>query len=547
MGLEDYFQVGVFSGLVGRGRWDRFERRIEVATHRTLDLLDEHSARATFFVVGWMAERLPELVREVATRGHEVANQGYSHRTIAEMASPEAFRDDLQRSREALERATGRTVVGHRVPHFLGPHTLWALDVLALEGMAYDSSLRPVLGRFSDQRFIHRHRAGGRSLIEVPVSTLEIMGAALPLLAGNALRQLPRPVVQRAVNAWFQETDQPLVTYFHTWELDPDQPRISGISRLTQLRHYRNLDQEAARLGDFLLGPHCMPIADYLGVERPDVSFAAEAPLENMLPIEPSGPVAPRPAVSIVIPCYNEAETVPYLQRTLAGLRRALVLHYEPHFVFVDDGSTDDTIEMLRDAFGDQPGHRVLGLGKNQGVAAAIMAGIRDADTEIVCSMDCDCSYDPMELLQMIPRLTDGVSLVTASPYHPRGAAKHVPGWRLGLSRGASRLYRTVLGSDLHTYTSCFRVYRKSRVAGLELDQSGFLGVAELLGRLLLRGDVIVEHPCTLESRLFGESKMKTMATIRGHLRLLSELGRARMSGGVPDPAPAERCDSELG
>lgn len=162
IGLEDYFQVGAFAPLVGgRGRWDRFERRIEVGTRNTLDLLEAHGARATFFVVGWIADQLPELVREVVARGHEVANQGYSHRTITDMRTPEAFRDDVIRSREALERATGRQVVGHRVPHFLAPDTLWALDVLALEGLLYDSSVRPALHRFGDKRFIHTHMAGG--------------------------------------------------------------------------------------------------------------------------------------------------------------------------------------------------------------------------------------------------------------------------------------------------------------------------------------------------------------------------------------------------
>ncbi len=142
--------------------------------------------------------------------------------------------------------------------------------------------------------------------------------------------------------------------------------------------------------------------------------------------------------------------------------------------------------------------------------------------------MDCDCTYDPIEMATMIPMLEPGVDLVTASPYHPKGRVVNVPGWRLTLSRGASLLYRAVVGQGLHTYTSCFRVYRKSAVVDLELTEGGFLGVAELLGLLALRGGRIVEHPATLEVRLFGQSKMKTAKTIQGHLRLLSRFASAK-------------------
>jgi len=160
------------------------------------------------------------------------------------------------------------------------------------------------------------------------------------------------------------------------------------------------------------------------------------------------------------------------------------------------------------------------------------MTGIKNAATEIVCSMDCDCTYDPHELLKMLPLLTDDVDLVTASPYHKNGGVLNVPEWRLFLSKGASFLYSRVLRSKLSTYTSCFRVYRRSSVVNLPVEQKGFLGVAEMLGRLDLRGGVIVEHPAILEVRLFGFSKMKTIRTIFGHLKLLSQLLKIRLDGG---------------
>jgi glycosyltransferase involved in cell wall biosynthesis len=167
----------------------------------------------------------------------------------------------------------------------------------------------------------------------------------------------------------------------------------------------------------------------------------------------------------------------------------------------------------------------------NKGVAAGIMTGIKSAETEIVCSMDCDCTYDPHELANMIPLLTENVDLVTASPYHKSGSVRNVPEWRLFLSKGASFLYRRALRSKLDTYTSCFRVYRRASVIDLDIKEKGFLGVAELLGKLDLKGGKILEFPATLEVRLFGFSKMKTARTIFGHLKLLTRLSKERVFG----------------
>lgn len=153
-----------------------------------------------------------------------------------------------------------------------------------------------------------------------------------------------------------------------------------------------------------------------------------------------------------------------------------------------------------------------------------MLTGIRSAHTDIVCSIDCDCTYDPHQLRDMIPKLDDGVAVVTASPYHPSGRVLNVPHWRLFLSRGLSFMYRRLFRQKLYTYTSCFRVYRRSEVSHLELRESGFLGVAEMLVVLDREGKGIVEHPAILEVRLLGQSKMKLMRTIRGHLRLLARM-----------------------
>ena len=166
----------------------------------------------------------------------------------------------------------------------------------------------------------------------------------------------------------------------------------------------------------------------------------------------------------------------------------------------------------------------------NSGVAAAILTGIRAAETEVVCSIDCDCTYDPHQVRELIPRLEDDVALVTASPYHPSGRVLNVPGWRLLMSKGLSFMYRRLFRQKLYTYTSCFRVYRRSMVQHIVLQERGFLGVAELLMQLDNEGKRIVEQPAVLEVRLLGHSKMKLVRTILGHLRLLRKAMFARVS-----------------
>jgi len=271
-----------------------------------------------------------------------------------------------------------------------------------------------------------------------------------------------------------------------------------------------------------------------------------EPELVRVRPQSPE-PTSARPSVAtgrdgripltVVIPCFNEERVLPYLVNTLDQLGADLAQRYRVRFLLVDDASTDGTWDSMVRLLGERDGFDLTRHPENRGVAAAILTGIRQADTEIVCSIDCDCSYDPSQLASMIPLLEDGVALVTASPYHPLGSVLNVPDYRLFLSRNLSRLYRLVLHHQFATYTSCFRVYRRSAVAELELRNGGFLGVAELLGELDLRGAKLVECPAVLESRMLGRSKMNTLATVVGHLRLLTRLGTRRLLGRGPEPA----------
>jgi glycosyltransferase involved in cell wall biosynthesis len=235
-------------------------------------------------------------------------------------------------------------------------------------------------------------------------------------------------------------------------------------------------------------------------------------------------PVVEKMSVSIVVPCFNEEPALLHLHEKLTNVRRLFSPKYDVHLILVDDGSSDGTWNLLKELFGRDPACILVRQPRNLGIAAAILAGIRAAETEIVCSIDCDCTYDPEQLERLIPMLTSGVDLVTGSPYHPSGKVWGCLRWRIFLSKAASALYRVVLRQKLYTYTSCFRVYRRNAILKLDLRRNDFLGVAELIGKLDLQGSVIVECPTSLGTRVRGVSKMKVARVIVGHLHLLCQL-----------------------
>ncbi|MBV8203068.1 MAG: DUF3473 domain-containing protein, partial [Acidobacteria bacterium] len=376
--LEDYFQVAPLRGVIPTRRWSRFETRVEGNTNKALALLDEFGIKATFFVVGWIADEMPEVVRRVAAHGHEIASKGYYHRGIRQL-SREEFRDDLLRSREALERAAGTPVSGYRIAEgWLGPQDLWALDVLAEEGFLYDSSIRPIFRGFAAQperRRLHRHRHAGRTLWEFPIPSWTVAGWSLPIAGGNYLRQAPPALMRHAVARWQRAAPEPLLMYFHVWELDPEQPRIQAAPLWERVRQYRNLDRMDGILRSYLETYRFAGIGDYLersGVALPRalpgelpaaacahgatggqgapsalaaVRLASPAPIAAVPDAPPAGLPSParlscpepRPSsgpqpepkpVTVVVPCFNEELTLPYLANTLRSVEAALAAHY---------------------------------------------------------------------------------------------------------------------------------------------------------------------------------------------------------------------------
>lgn len=248
--LEEYFQVAAFERHVSRDAWNSLPARVETSVDRLLGLLAEHDVRATFFTLGWIADRHPDLVRRVAEHGHEIASHGWWHRRISASTRHE-FRSEVRDSRRILEDVAGVRVRGHRAPSFsLVPGCEWAFDELIEAGYTYDSSIFPVhRGDYGYPGFNpephHITRPGGR-IFEIPLTTAKLAGFRVPAAGGGYFRLLPYSLVKRAFSRRSQ-LRRPGIFYIHPWELDPEQPRLD-VSRLTRWRHYGGLERTLPRL-----------------------------------------------------------------------------------------------------------------------------------------------------------------------------------------------------------------------------------------------------------------------------------------------------------
>ena len=297
--VEDYFQVSAFDAIVPRDQWDSYPSRVEGNTARLLELLASHDVRGTFFVLGWIAERFPRLVRRIAEAGHELASHGYGHRLVYEQ-SPDEFRNDVRLAKLVLEQATGRAVEGYRAPSFsITRRSLWALDVLIEEGFTWDASIFPIRHDRYGIPSAPRHPfwvdlgigpadavqasrpaqplrgspafvSGGpgglsdrQGLLEIPASTVRLGGVNLPIAGGGYFRLLPYRWTAWGIGHVNRTERRPVMFYVHPWELDPAQPRFAA-DRLSRFRHYRNLGDTEHRLRRLLTDFRFQTVAETL-------------------------------------------------------------------------------------------------------------------------------------------------------------------------------------------------------------------------------------------------------------------------------------------
>jgi polysaccharide deacetylase family protein (PEP-CTERM system associated) len=251
--VEDYFQVSAFAPYIRREDWDARECRIERNVGRILDMLAARQTQATFFTLGWIAERYPQLVRRIVAEGHELASHGYGHQRATDLSRSE-FTQDITRAKRLLEDLAGVPVLGYRAPSFsIGTANLWAFDALAQAGYRYSSSIYPIkhdhYGMPDSPRFAYRVASG---MLEIPVTTLRMMNRNLPSSGGGYFRLLPYAVSRWMLQQVNQQDREAAIFYFHPWEIDADQPRIPGIDAKTRFRHYLNLARMESRLHSLL-------------------------------------------------------------------------------------------------------------------------------------------------------------------------------------------------------------------------------------------------------------------------------------------------------
>jgi len=275
--VEDYFMVEAFSDSVSPATWSNWPSRVVENTKRTLDLFDEYNVKATFFFVGWVADRFPELVRDVHKRKHELACHGYWHRTVYSM-TPDEFRHDTRAAVRAIEDAAGVKVEGYRAPSWsITKASLWAVEILADQGFTYDSSIYPIhhdlYGVPGAHRFPYELTCkSGIKLREYPPATIRMLGQNLPGAGGGYLRIFPRAYTNFVFRKFEKEYGERVVVYFHPWELDPEQPRIPGTVK-SHLRHYTNLSKMEGHLRHLLETHSFVPICVAATEPRLPVQF----------------------------------------------------------------------------------------------------------------------------------------------------------------------------------------------------------------------------------------------------------------------------------
>ncbi|ODS30905.1 MAG: polysaccharide deacetylase [Candidatus Scalindua rubra] len=286
--VEDYFQVTAFEKYVKYEDWDIYPSRVESNTLKILEMLDELSVKATFFILGWVAERCPSVVREIQKRGHEIASHGYKHKLLYHI-SPEDFRKDIRRAKMLLEDISGKKINGYRAPSYsITEESMWALDILIKEGFLYDSSIFPILhdiyGMPNARRFPHEISRPSGMIKEFPMSTfkfrisnfaplpagwqgLPFVGQEfrIPISGGGYMRLFPVWLIRRVINHINKREGQPAILYFHPWEIDHEQPKIRAGIR-SRFRHYINLDRTAGKVKHLLSSFKFAPIGQVLKI-----------------------------------------------------------------------------------------------------------------------------------------------------------------------------------------------------------------------------------------------------------------------------------------
>ncbi|WP_438863371.1 XrtA system polysaccharide deacetylase [Neptunicella sp.] len=265
--VEDFFQVSAFDKVISPDNWQDYQPRVADNTYRLMDLFDKHQVKSTFFVLGWVAERFPELIKDIHARGHEIASHGYAHRRATEQTQ-QVFHQDVSRSKDHLEQLIGEAILGYRAPSFsISYNNQWAFETLVELGFKYSSSTYPVkhdlYGTPDWPRFAYRRP---ENITEIPIPTLKILGRQMAIGGGGYFRLYPYGLSRSLIKRYLNAEKQPYSFYFHPWEIDPEQPRVAGASWKSNFRHYINLNKTFGKLEQLLVDFNWSTMKDVYGV-----------------------------------------------------------------------------------------------------------------------------------------------------------------------------------------------------------------------------------------------------------------------------------------
>jgi polysaccharide deacetylase family protein (PEP-CTERM system associated) len=266
--VEDFFHVSAFESIIQPEQWKDYQPRVDANTRRLLDIFAKANVKSTFFTLGWVAEKYPELIKEIHRQGHEVASHGYAHRRASEQ-TPEEFRQDVIRSKQHLEDLIGEKVLGYRAPSFsIGYTSEWAFEILAELGFVYSSSTYPVkhdlYGTPDWPRFAYNRP---ENIIEIPIPTLRMLGKQVPIGGGGYFRLYPYQMTKKLISRYLKQEKQPYSFYFHPWEIDANQPRLNDAPLKSRFRHYVNLSKTESKLEKLLSDFSWSTMKDVYGVE----------------------------------------------------------------------------------------------------------------------------------------------------------------------------------------------------------------------------------------------------------------------------------------
>lgn len=526
--VEEYFQVTAFEDIVPSCDWEKFDSRVADSTRRLLQILGEQKTRATFFVLGWIAERHPLLIRSIREQGHEVACHGFKHVQINRQ-DPKSFREDVRAAKSAIENVIGEPIHGYRAASFsIRPDTLWALEILVQEGFLYDSSIFPILhdryGIPDAPRSPYSLSTASGVLVELPPTTIRRFGRNIPTSGGGYFRLFPYSFIKKSIREVNQFEGMPAVFYLHPWEIDFEQPRLKARWR-NRIRHYTNLDRTEGRLRDLLStfrfstvaeALDGFPLRSYTVQQNPADRGALVPQRESISFYGRRSPRLDSRKISLVIPVYNESENLRSLCQELDHALSPLAV--EAEWIFVDDGSTDGSMQELQSLKRDYPFVRIIKLRHNCGQTAAMQAGFEYATGDVVVTMDADLQNDPLDIPLLLRRLEQGYDLVCGWRKNRRDPwlSRKLP------SKIANKIIQRIIGSSIHDRGCSLKAYSANLAKKLQLYSDMHRFIQEIS---IMHGARVSELVVSHRPRRYGTSKYGISRTFK----VISDLASLKM------------------